>query len=116
MMVVINFQNLQPMQVHIFFFFFFFKRLYVADFAQKSFLLKKEHNRLTYSFTSYRKGSNDKDPPWFNDEIRKTLTEKNEIFEQYITNGKSQTDYECLQLIKNSLAETIRSSKEKLYC
>ena len=113
MMVVINFQNLQAMQVHIF---FFFEWLYVADFAQKSFLLKKEHNRLTYSFTSYRKGSNDKDPPWFNDETRKTLTEKNEIFEQYITNEKSQTDYECLQLIKNSLAETIRSSKEKLYC
>ena len=114
MMVVINFQNLQPMQVHIF---FFFSNDYTLLILLKNhFYFKKEHNRLTYSFTSYRKGSDDKDPPWFNDETRKILTEKNEIFEQYITNGKSQTDYECLQVIKNSLVETIRSSKEKLYC
>ena len=59
---------------------------------------------------------NDKDPPWFDNEIRKILTMKNKIFEQYIANGKSQTDYERLQLISNSLAETIRSSKEKFYC
>ena len=95
MMVVINFQNLQPMQVHIFF--FFFSNDYTLLILLKNhFYFKKEHNRLTYSFTSYRKGSDDKDPPWFNDETRKILTEKNEIFEQYITNGKSQTDYECL--------------------
>ena len=59
---------------------------------------------------------NDKDPPWFNNEIRKILTMKNEIFEQYIANGKFQTDRERLQLINNSLTETIRSFKEKLYC
>ena len=41
---------------------------------------------------------------------------KNELFKQHIANGKSQTDYEWLQLISNSLAETIRSSKEKFYC
>ena len=55
---------------------------------------------------------NDKDPPWFNNEIRNILTIKNKIFERYIANGKSQTDYERLQLISNSLTETIRSSKE----
>ena len=32
---------------------------------------------------------NDKDPPWFNNEIRKILTKKNEIFKQYIANRKS---------------------------
>ena len=57
-----------------------------------------------------------KDPPWFNNEIIKILTMKNKIFEQYIANGKSQTDYERSQLISNSLTETIRSSKEKFYC
>ena len=41
---------------------------------------------------------------------------ENEIFEQYIAIGKSQTDYERLQLISNSLTEAIRSSKEKLCC
>ena len=58
---------------------------------------------------------NDKDPIWFNNEIRKILTMKNEIFEQYIANGKSQTDYKWLRLINNSLTEAIRSSKEKFY-
>ena len=58
---------------------------------------------------------NDKDPPWFNNEIR-ILTVKNEIFKQCIANEKSQTDYEQLQLIGKSLTETIRSSKEKFYC
>ena len=41
---------------------------------------------------------------------------KNKVFEQHIANGKSQTDCERLQLISNSLTETIRSSKEKFYC
>ena len=59
---------------------------------------------------------NDKDLLWFNNEIRKILTKKNEIFKQYIANGKSQTDYEWLQLISNNLIETMRSSKEKFYC
>ena len=58
---------------------------------------------------------NDKDPPWFDNEIRKILTMKNEMFKQYIANGKSQTDYEWLQLISNSLTEDIISSKEKFY-
>ena len=44
------------------------------------------------------------------------LTMKDKIFEQYIANGKSQTDYERLQLISNRLTETIRSSMEKFYC
>ena len=47
--------------------------------------------------------------------LEKVLTKKNEIFEQYIVNGKSQNDYAQLQLISNSLTETIRSFKQKLY-
>ena len=59
---------------------------------------------------------NDKDPPWFNNEIRKILTKKNEIFKQYIANGKSQkTGYEWFQLISSNLTESIRSTKEKFY-
>ena len=37
---------------------------------------------------------NDKYRPWFNNETRTILTIKNEIFKQYITNGKFQNDYE----------------------
>ena len=45
------------------------------------------------------------------------LTNKNEIFNKYITNGKSQTDYERLQFISNNnLIKTIKSSKENFYC
>ena len=58
---------------------------------------------------------NDNDPPWFNNVIRKILTKKNEIFKQYIANGKCQTGYERLQLISNGLTGTIRSSKENFY-
>ena len=58
---------------------------------------------------------NDKDPLWFNNEIKKILTKKNEIFKQYIANGKPQTHHERLQLISSSLTETVRSSKEKFY-
>ena len=59
---------------------------------------------------------NDKDLSWLNNEIRKILTMKTKIFEQYIANGKSQTNYDRLQLISNRLTETIISSKEKFYC
>ena len=58
---------------------------------------------------------NDKDPLWFNNEIKKILTKKNEIFKQYIANGKPQTHHERLQLVSSSLTETVRSSKEKFY-
>ena len=40
-----------------------------------------------------------KDPPWFSNKFEKILTKKNEIFEQYKANGKSQKEYERLQLI-----------------
>ena len=45
---------------------------------------------------------NDTDVPWFNNEIRKILSKKNETSEQYIADGKSQTNHERLQLISNS--------------
>ena len=50
---------------------------------------------------------NYKDQPWINNEIRNIQTKENEIFKQYIGNGKSQIDYEGLQPISNSLTETI---------
>ena len=57
---------------------------------------------------------NDKNPPWFNNEIRKILWKMR--YSNSITNRKSQTDYEQLQLISNSLIKTITSSKRKFYC
>ena len=55
----------------------------------------------------------DNDPPWFDNEIRKIITKRNEKFEQYITNGKFQTDYERLQMICN--CRKYRSPKERIY-
>ena len=43
------------------------------------------------------------------------MTKKNEILKQYTDHEKSQTNYKRLQKISNSLTETIRSFKEKLY-
>ena len=59
---------------------------------------------------------NEKDSQWFNNAIRKILSKENKILEQHITTVKSQTDSERLQVIRNSLIEIIRASKEKFYC
>ena len=58
---------------------------------------------------------NDKNLPWFNDEIRQTLIKKDELFKQFLNNGKLQNDYDQLQCIHSDLLESIRSSKEKCH-
>ena len=58
---------------------------------------------------------NDKDPPWFNEEIRQILNKKDELFKQIINNGKLQSDYGRLQCIGSDLVQSISSSKEKFH-
>ena len=57
----------------------------------------------------------DKDPSWFNDEIQQILSKKDELFKQFINNGKLKSDFDRLQCIHSDLVETIRSSKEIFY-
>ena len=58
---------------------------------------------------------NDKDSLWFNDEIRQILNKKDELFKQFINNGKLKSDYDQLQCIRSELVESMRSSKEKFH-
>ena len=47
-------------------------------------------NKNTHKITT----CNDKDPPWFNYEIRQILNKKDELFKQFFNNGKLQSDYD----------------------
>ena len=50
----------------------------------------------------------DKDPKLFNNEIRPATNKYNELFEQYINNGKLQINYEWFQVISNGSINSIR--------
>ena len=49
------------------------------------------------------------------DEISQILNKKNELFKQFINNGKLQSDYDRYEYIRNDLTESIRSSIEKFH-
>ena len=51
-------------------------------------------NKNTHKITT----CNDKDPPWFNYEIRQILNKKDELFKQFVNNGKLQSDYDRQRL------------------
>ena len=57
---------------------------------------------------------NEKYPARFNDKIWQSLNKTNEFFKQFINNAKLKRDYDWLRCIRGDLAESIRSSKEKL--
>ena len=49
------------------------------------------------------------------DEISQILNKKNELFKQFINNGKLQSDYDRYECIRNDLTESIRPSIEKFH-
>ena len=69
---------------------------------------------IFHNFTHIYIICSDKDPPWFNDEIRQFLNKKNELFKQSHNNGKLQINYNELKCIRSDLVESIWSSKETL--
>ena len=48
-------------------------------------------------------------------EIRQILYKKDELFKQFINNGKLQSDYERLECIRSDLVEFIMFSKEQFH-
>ena len=59
--------------------------------------------------------SNDKDPPWLNDHIKRLINLKNEIFKKYLKDGRPDSVHENLQTITWDLTEAVSSSKNVYY-
>ena len=77
---------------------------------------KQKNSKYFPQLFSDKTVCNRKDPQWFNNANRKILSKENEIIAQHIAYVKSKANYESLQVIRNSLIETIRASKENFYC
>ena len=54
---------------------------------------------------------NDKDQPWFNNQIKTMIEEKNHIFKNYMVNGTLVVDCAKLQKASTKLINVIKSSK-----
>ena len=50
---------------------------------------------------------NDKDPSWLNDNIKRLISQKNEIFKKYLKEGGTYSVYENLQTTAWDLTEAI---------
>ena len=59
--------------------------------------------------------SNDKDPPWLNDHIKRLINLKNEIFKKYLKDGRPDSVYENLQTITWDLTEAVSGSRNVYY-
>ena len=57
----------------------------------------------------------DKDPVWMNDTVKSKIIAKNLLFNQYIKNGRFESDFMFLETIANELNELISSTKALYY-
>ena len=55
---------------------------------------------------------NDKDPPWFNNQIKKLTEKKSHLFKSYMAIGRLPVDRVRLQKADTELINIIKSSKE----
>ena len=58
---------------------------------------------------------NDKDHPWFNNQIKTLIEKKNHLFKSYMANGRLVVDQVRLQKADADLINIIKSSKENFY-
>ena len=58
---------------------------------------------------------NDKDPPWFNNQIKALIEKKNNLFKSYMDNGRLAVDRFRLQKAGADLINIIKSSRENFY-
>ena len=55
----------------------------------------------------------DKEPPWITEEIKNNIIQKNLIYNSYISNGKTTTDYQKLHTnIGNEISQVISKRKK----
>ena len=57
----------------------------------------------------------DKDPPWFNKNIKQLIQEKNNTYKSYILSHKNHQIFYGVKSLQNRLKCSIASNKEKYY-
>ena len=57
----------------------------------------------------------DKDPVWMNENIKTKIKEKNTLYQKYIENGRSESDFILLEKLITELNELIFSTKTLFY-
>ena len=55
----------------------------------------------------------DKDPPWFNKNIKQLIQEKNNTYKRYILSDQNPQIFEKVKILQNQLKCSIEGSKKK---
>ena len=58
---------------------------------------------------------NDKDPVWINETMKSKIKANNEVYKQYIQNGRFESDFLFLEILIIELNELISSTKVLYY-
>ena len=59
--------------------------------------------------------SNDRDPPWINNEIKKLINEKNLAYKSYCRFNRDVFLFEKFKFLQNQLIVSIENSKQTYY-
>ena len=75
---------------------------------------KAINNILSNYIRRERITCDDKDPPWFNKNIKQLIQEKNNTYKSYILSDKNSQIFERVKSLQNQLKCSIEGSKKKL--
>ena len=59
---------------------------------------------------------NEKEPPWITTNIKRKISQKNDLYKRYIRNGKKNSDLQQVLTAGNELKTLINKSKSAYYC
>ena len=57
----------------------------------------------------------DKDPVWMNETIKNKMKVRNNLFKQYIQNGRFESDFVVIERLGNELSDLISQTKALYY-
>ena len=76
---------------------------------------KAINNILSNYIRRERITCDDKDPPWFNKNIKQLIQEKNNTYKSYILSDKNPQIFERVKSLQNQLKCSIEGSKKNYY-
>ena len=80
------------------------------------FLLIKTIKNILSNYIPYETStSDDRDPPWSNNNIKQLIQEKNETYRSYISNDKNPRTFHKLKDLRNQRKNLVEYSQEKYY-